>query len=437
MFDSSSIIVGLEIGTSKVCAVVGEFDRDGAGLNIVGLGQARSRGVRKGEIVNAATAEEDVRQAIVEAEQMADVEIRSVYLGVTGGHIRGFNNRGVHPVVSADREISEDDVQDVVRNAKTINLPAENSVLHAVRQHFLVDGQDSITNPVGMLGARLEVDVHVVHGHLNRLQNAIRVVKGMQLEVDEVVFNGLASSLALLTNEQKELGALVIDIGGGTTDYAVYAGGVIKHTGVLAVGGDHVSNDLAYGLKVPLGRAEQLKIEHGATSVDDAVKGQDKALWPSPPSKPPPSPGELSVRGVEGGEGQILLTSELGLPLKAVNLGHLRRIMSLRLEEIFQLIGQDVEQAGLLDYLRAGVFLCGGGARVPDIAKLAERVLQLPVCVGKTNSVSGLKSALDQPEFAAAIGLVKFGSFKSRKREGRPTLTQGIKGAFSRLLSRG
>ena len=408
MFESSSIIVGLEIGTSKVCAVVGEFDSDGAGLNIVGLGQARSRGVRKGEIVNAAAAEEDVRQAIVEAEQMADVEIRSVYLGVTGGHIRGFNNRGVHPVVSADREISEDDVQDVVRNAKAINLPAENNVLHAIRQHFLVDGQDSIPNPVGMLGARLEVDVHVVHGHLNRLQNAIRVVKGMQLEVDEVVFNGLASSLALLTNEQKELGALVIDIGGGTTDYAVYAGGVIKHTGVLAVGGDHVSNDLAYGLKVPLGRAEQLKIEHGAASVDDAVKGQGTTL-----------------------------TSELGLPLKAVNLGHLRRIMSLRLEEIFQLVGQDVEQAGLLDYLRAGVFLCGGGARVPDIARLAERILQLPVCPGKTNSVSGLKSALDQPEFAAAIGLVKFGSFKSRKREGRPTLTQEIKGAFSRILSRG
>src|SRR4051812_20997616 len=226
MFDESNIIVGLEIGTSKICAVVGEQNADGA-LNVIGLGQSRSRGVRKGEVVDTAQAEEDVRNAIVEAEQMADVEIRNVYLGVTGGHIRGFNNRGVHPVVSADREISDDDVQDVIKNAKAINLPTENNVLHAIRQHFLVDGQDRVTNPVGMLGSRLEVDMHVVHGITNRLQNSIRLVKGLQLEVDEIVFNGLASSLALLSSEQKELGALVIDIGGGTTDYVVYVGGVI------------------------------------------------------------------------------------------------------------------------------------------------------------------------------------------------------------------
>lgn len=406
MFDSSSIIVGLEIGTSKVCAVVGELNEEGA-LNIVGLGQARSRGVRKGEIVDARAVEEDVRHAIVEAEQMADVEIRSVYLGVTGGHIRGFNNRGVHPVVSADREISDEDVQDVVKNAKAINLPADNNVLHAIRQHFLVDGHEGVTDPVGMLGARLEVDVHVVHGHLNRLQNAIRVVKGMQVEVDEVVFNGLASSLAVLSPAQKELGALVIDIGGGTTDYVVYSGGVIKHTGVLAVGGDHVSNDLAFGLKVPLGRAEQLKIENGSALMDDTVKGRT-----------------------------MNITSELGLPLNTVNLEHLHRIMALRLEEMFQLIAQDLEQAGLLEYLRAGVFLCGGGARVPGLAQLASQVLGLPVCIGKTTSVNGLKSTLDQPEFATPIGLVKFGSFKLRKRDARPSLKDIIKTGFSKLLPR-
>src|SRR6476660_3009616 len=295
MFDSnSSIIVGLEIGTSKVCAVVGDFSPDGA-LNIVGLGQARSRGVRKGEISDASLCEEDVRQAIVEAEQMADVEIRSVYLAVTGSHLRGFDNRGVHPVVSADREISPEDVEDVIKNAKTINLPAQNHVIHAIRQHFLVDGHNGITNPVGMLGARVEVDVHVVHGNLNRLQNAIRTVKGLQLEVDDIVFNGLASSLAVLNNDQKELGSLVIDIGGGTTEYVVYGNGIIKHTGVLAVGGDHLSNGLAYGLKVPLSRAEQLKIEHGSGLVDESAKGQT-----------------------------IPLTNELGLPLKTVNLEHLR-----------------------------------------------------------------------------------------------------------------
>jgi cell division protein FtsA len=406
MFDDSHIIVGLEIGTSKVCAVVGEQTTDGS-LNIIGLGQARSRGVRKGEIVDPAQAEEDVRNAIVEAEQMADAEIRSVYLGVTGGHVRGFNNRGVHPVVSADREISEDDVQDVIKNAKAINLPTENNVVHAIRQHFIVDGQHGISNPVGMLGTRLEVDVHVVHGHTNRLQNAIRLVKGLQLQVEEIVATGLATSLALLTNEQKEMGALVIDIGGGTTDYVVYVGGVIKHTGVLAVGGDHVSNDLAYGLKVPLSRAEKLKLEHGSAIVEESIKGQT-----------------------------VTLTNELGLPLKTINIEHLRQIMSLRLEEIFQLIAQDLEHVDLCDYLRAGVFLSGGGARVPGLARLAEPILQMPVTHGLTSTVSGLKSALDQPEFSTAIGLAKFGSFKSRKKPGKSSLASGLKNTITSFLRR-
>jgi cell division protein FtsA len=386
MFDPSSIIVGLEIGTSKVCAVVGDMSQDGS-LNIVGLGQFKSRSVRKGEIADAQVAEEDVRQAIVEAEQMADVEIRSVYLGVTGGHLRGFNNRGVHHIASADREISEADVQDVIKNAKTINLPAQNHVIHAIRQHFLVDGQDSIANPVGMLGSRVDVDVHVVHGNLNRLQNAIRIVKGLQLEVEDIVFNGLASSLALLTNEQKELGALVIDFGGGTTEYVLYANGIIKHTGVLAVGGDHVSNDLAYGLKISLGRAERLKVEYGNAVVAEEDKGQT-----------------------------VTIAGESGMPMKIVNTEHLRRIMFLRLEEVFLLIGQDLEHAGMLEHLRAGVFLCGGGARIPQIAKLAEQVFQLPVTIGKANTISGLKSALDQPEFATGIGLVKYGSFQQRNK---------------------
>jgi len=406
MFDDSNIIAGLEIGTSKICVVVGEQNADGA-LNVIGLGQSRSRGVRKGEIINPEQVEEDLRTAIFEAEQMADVEIRSVYLGVSGGHVRGFNNRGVHPVVSADREISQDDVEDVVKNAKAINLPAENTVIHAVRQHFFVDGQDGVTNPVGMLGARLEVDMHVIHGHANRLQNVVRLVKATSLEVEEIVFTGLASALALLSSEQKELGALVIDIGGGTTEFVVHSDGVIRHSGVLAVGGDHVSNDLAYGLKVPLTRAEKLKIEYGAATVTDAAKGQT-----------------------------ISITNELGLELKRVNHEHLQRIMSLRFEEIFRLIAQDLEQAGLTDYLRAGVVLCGGSSRVPGSVPLAEGVFQMNVAPGHATAISGLTAALDQPEFAAAIGLVKYGSLRQRKHAARPSLVSGLRGVFGKIMTR-
>ena len=406
MFDDSNIIAGLEIGTSKICVVVGEQGTDGA-VNIIGLGQARSRGVRKSEIIDPSQVEEDLRAAMFEAEQMADVEIRSVYLGVSGGHIRGFNNRGVHPVVSADREITPDDVDDVVKNAKAINLPAEDTVIHAVRQHFSVDGQDGVANPVGMLGARLGVDMHVIHGNANRLQNAIRLVRATSLEVDDVVFNGIAASLALLSNEQKELGSLVIDLGGGTTEYVVYFNGVMRHSGVLAVGGDHVSNDVAYGLKVPLSRAEKLKREYGSAVLSDNARGAT-----------------------------ISLTNELGLELKRINHEHLQRIMALRLEEIFELIVQDLERVGLVDYLRAGVVLCGGGSRVPGMVKLAENIFQMNVSAGHACSVSGLTAALDQPEFAAGIGLVKFGSLKNRRRERPSFFPRGIKDIFGKLIQR-
>lgn len=405
MFSSSPIIVGLDIGTSKICAVIGEIGEQG-GLNIIGLGQARSRGVRKGEITNATAAAEDIRNAIVEAEQTADAEVRSVYLGVTGGHVRGFNNRGFHPIVSDDRLISDEDVQDAVRNAKAINLSAGNSVVHLIRQHFHVDGQDGIHNPVGMMGARVEVDVHVVQGNFQRLQRPIEAVKGLQLEVEDVVFNGLASSLALLTNQQKEMGSLVIDMGSGTTEYAVYADGIIKHTGVLAVGGDHISNDLAFGLKVPLGRAEQLKIDHGSAICDESVRGQT-----------------------------VRLSDEFGASQKTINLEHLRRIMSVRLEETFELIAQELDAAGMLPYLREGIFLTGGCARIPEIERLASQIFGVPCAIGSASCISGLKSALNQPEFAAAIGLARYGSFQIRKRMSeKNSITTHFKKAISQIF---
>jgi cell division protein FtsA len=370
-------------------------------ISIIGVGSTPSHGVRKGEVCNPPAAEEDIRKALSEAENMANVEIRSAYLGVSGGHIRGFNNQGVHPVASAGREITEEDVQDVIKNAKAINLGQDNVILHSVRQHFTVNGQSGIKSPVGMCGAKVELEMHVVQGNLNRVQNPIRLVKGMQVEVEQVVFNGMASALAVLTNEQKETGALVIDIGGGTTEYLVYSGGVIKHSGVFAVGGDHVTNDLACGLKIPMPRAEELKISEGVAIVDETVKGK-------------------------------LLTSEseVGIQSRPLSLEHLQRIMALRLEEIFQLIAQELSLLGLLDYIRAGVFLCGGGSRIRRIEELASAVFEMPAFRGRTNCVSGLKSTLDHPEFITAIGLVKFGSMYQR----RPTPTGLIRKAWMNAL---
>jgi cell division protein FtsA len=337
---------------------------------------------------------------------MADVEIRSVYLAVSGGHIRGFNNRGFHPVASHDREIIEADVEDAIKNAKAINLPAENRIIHVVRQHFIVDGQEGMLDPVGMFGARVEVDVHVVHGLFSRLQNPIRAVKALQLEVEDIVFSGIASALSLLNTQQKELGTLVIDMGSGVTNYVVYSRGVIKHTGVLSVGGDHVSNDLAYGLKVPLGRAEQLKIDYGSALADDRCKGQSLAL-----------------------------SNDLGMQERTISLENLRVIMSARIEEIFEVIAQELDETGVLNQIREGVVLSGGCSRMPDVQKLASRVFSLPVQIGRTNSISGLKSALDQPEFATGIGLVRFGYFEWKKRNSqKASIRGGLKKSFNQLF---
>ncbi|HVY70737.1 MAG TPA: cell division protein FtsA, partial [Verrucomicrobiae bacterium] len=382
MFNTKTVIVGLEVGTAKVCAVAAELNDDGA-INIIGVGQAKSRGVRKGEIIDANVASEDVRNAIVEAEEMADVEIASVFLGVTGGHVRGFNNRGVYGLASADRPINKDDVEDALRNAKTVHLSGENHIIHLIRQHFIVDGKEGIQSAVGMFGSKVEVDVHVIRGNVKRLQSAIRAIKEIPLEVEDIAFNGMAASLAVLNHDQKELGALVIDFGAGTTEYVVYSGGIVRHAGVLAVGGDHISNDIAVGLRIPLGLAEQLKIDHGSAIVEDDAKGKTLNL-PTEPTLPP----------------------------RVINLEHLQRIMALRVQETIELIEHDLSEQGLLGRLRAGVFLCGGGARIKNLEQLAQDIFGLPASRGRTSAINGLRSALDQPEFATAIGLAKYGSFQ-------------------------
>ena len=406
MFDRTNIIAGLEIGTSKICVVVAEQNAAGE-LNVIGVGQSLSRGVRKGEIINPQEVEQDVRDAVAEAEQMADVEIRSVYVGVTGSHIQSFNNRGFHRVYNADYEISSEDIEDVLNNAKAVNLPFENTILHSIRQHFLVDGEDGVTDPVGMHGSKLEVDLHTIHGKTTRLQNVIRLVRATSLQVDDVVFNGLATALSLLTSEQKELGSLVIDMGGGTTEYVVYSRGIIRHSGVLTIGGDHVTNDLAIGLKISLQRAEKLKREHGSAIVTEAARDQMASV-----------------------------TDERGWEVKQVKVERLQLIMSLRIEEVFKVIAEELEKAGMNNWLNGGVLLCGGCAHVPDILTVAEKVFQMPATLGHANAVSGLASTLDEPEFTTAIGLVKYGALCQRKPKERLSWWTTIKEILKKLIAR-
>src|SRR5258705_2282316 len=247
---NNSLMVGLEIGTSKICVVVGESRPDGT-LKILGVGQAPSRGVRKGEIVDFETAMKCVQQAVVDAEQKSDVMIRSVFVAIAGGHIQSFNNRGCVMLPEDRDEIDDQDVEDVKVNAREVSIPAQNAFLHSIIQHYHVDGQDGVLNPVGMLGQKLEADFHIIHGVRTRIQNTIRCVKELPLEVEDVVFNALASAQVVLTQQQKNLGALVIDIGGGTTDFILYVDCAVKQSGTIWIGGDHITYDISNGLRSP------------------------------------------------------------------------------------------------------------------------------------------------------------------------------------------
>ena len=394
MFGQSKIIVGLEIGTSKVCAVVGELDDDG-NLSFLGVGTAPSRGsVRKGEIINTELAEQVIHMALADAEERANIEIGGVYLGVTGAHIKGYNNRGVHPIASLEREIDEDDIRKVVHNAQP-QLTEDQSVLHTIRQHFGVDGQEGVESPVGRLASRLEVEVHVVCGQTTRIQNPVRVVKGLGIEVEDIAFNGRVSALAAVTPQLREQGVILIDLGAGTTEYAVYLNGSLRHSGVLGVGGEHVSNDIGVGLKLSHGRAEKLKLEYGSAIINPNVAGRT-----------------------------VNFSSDVGLDDKSVKVGHLHQIMNARLAELFHLIRSELMKEELLKRIRGGVLLTGGGAHTPQIDVLGQQIFKTDVIIGRDLSENGPNNILDQPEYTAAIGLVKYGvqQMNQRKKTSRGLL---------------
>ena len=375
----SKIYAGLEIGTSTICVVVGEVLTNGS-IKILGVGQAPSRGVRKGEIVDFETAQTCLNDALVEAEEKSDVEISNVYLAVSGSHIESLCNKGSIriPEVDGVNEITEEDLDEVREIARDIKLPPENVFLHSIIRDYYVDGQEKVQNPVGRQGQVVEADYHIIHGIKTRLQNTIRCVREIPINVEEVVFSPIAAAQVMLKRDDKDRGALLIDIGGGVTDYVMYSGGSVAQSGCIGVGGDHITNDISVVMKIPLTRSEKLKIDHGS-----ALPESDE-------------------------DSSIVLDDD---PLKSgleIDKELLNQIINARATEIFEQLKDRITKHDNLDTLGAGVFLTGGASKLKDIDKLAEDILGLPVSLARISSMSGASAPFENPQLATAMGLIRY-----------------------------
>jgi cell division protein FtsA len=373
------LVAGLDVGTTKVCAVIAE--RAGAGgLDIVGIGTSASRGLRKGVVVNIDSTVEAIKKAVGEAEQTAGVEIGSVYAGVSGGHVRGINSRGVVAVSGKSREVAQADLERALEAARAINIPPDREIVHVLPQAYVVDDQDGVREPLGMSGVRLEVEVHIVTAAVTSVQNVIRSVNRAGLTVQDVVLEPLAAAEAVLSPDEKELGVLLIDIGGGTTDVALFRDGAVWHTGVLPLGGDHISNDIAVGLRTPTAEAEELKRRWGC-ALTALVREEETVDVPS-----------------VGGRKPRQLSRQL-----------LSEIIQPRVEEIFTLVARDVARAGLQDAPAAGVVVTGGTSAMDGVAELAAQVFDLPVRRGVPEGIGGLGDVVRSPVYATAVGLALHG----------------------------
>jgi cell division protein FtsA len=379
--------------------------RAGDGLDVIGVGSAPSRGLRRGVVVNIESTVEAIKQAVADAELQAGVEVEGVYAGVAGGHIRGANRRGVVAVSGKDREVTALDVERVVDAARAINLPPDREVIHVLPQTFVVDEQDGVREPVGMSGVRLEAEVHIVTGAVTSVHNVIRSVNRAGLAVHDIVLEALASAEAVLFPDEKELGVVLIDIGGGTTDVALFREGAVWHTAILPLGGDHVTNDIAIGLRTPVAEAEDLKRRHGCAST---------ALVPAEETIDVPSVGGRKPRQLSR---QVL--SEIVQP---------------RVEEIFMLVARDIAKAGFQDTATAGIVLTGGTSILEGVPELAEAVFERPVRRGVPHGIGGLADAVGSPIYSTAVGLVRYG-LQHRALGGTP-IDSATRGWWNRLARR-
>ncbi len=403
MARENNVIVGLDIGTTKICAIIAEQMEDGT-LDIIGIGTSPSKGLRKGVVINIDVTVDSIKRTLEEAELMAGVDVHSVFVGIAGGHIKGINSRGVIAVSGKSREITQKDVDRVIDAAKAVALPVDREVIHVLPQEFIVDGQDGIKEPLGMTGVRLEAEVHIVTGAVTSAQNIIKCCNRAGLEVQDIVLQQLASSLSTLTSDEKELGVVLVDIGGGTSDIAVFVDGGIWHTAVLSVGGDHVTNDVAIGLRTPVHEAEEIKKKYGC-AIHSLIELDEN----------------IEVGGVGGRRPRIIsrhMVCEIVRP---------------RLEEIFSLVDREVRRAGFGDVVVAGTVVTGGSSILPGVPELAEEMLKVPVRRGIPSGVAGLVDVVASPIYATAVGLVQYGSQNRHQRKFR-RVTEGA--LFSRVTDR-
>ena len=378
-YSDEDIVVGLDIGTTKVCAIIGRIN-EYSGIDVVGVGLSPSRGLRKGVVVNIESTVQSVATAIERAELMAGIEVKSVFAGIAGGHIEGINSRGVVAVATRSKEITPEEVGRVIDAAKALALPMEREVIHVLPQEFIVDSQDGIKDPVGMSGVRLEAEVHIVTGAVASAQNIVKSVNRAGYAVNDIVLEHLASALATLKEDEKELGVVLLDIGGGTTDVLVYLNGSIWHTNVVSMGGNHVTNDVSIGLRTPLQSAEEIKKKWGV-AVSDIV-----------------DPGEVIEVPNVGGRKPTQLPRQV-----------LAEIIEPRMEEIFFLVKDDLDQKDFKDVITGGVVLTGGASLLKGIEKVAENVFEMPVRLGTPGGVGGLVEEISSPEYATGVGLVHYG----------------------------
>ncbi len=398
-----NLIVGLDIGTSKVCAIVGEVAADGA-IEVVGLGFHPSRGLKKGVVVNIESTVQSIQRAVEEAELMAGCQIHSAFTGIAGSHIRSLNSHGI--VAIRDKEVTAGDVDRVIDAARAVAIPADQKIIHILPQEFIIDNQEGIRDPIGMSGVRLEARVHMVTGAVSAAQNIVKCVRRCGLEVDDVSLEQLASSEAVLLEDEKDLGVCLVDIGGGTTDIAIFTEGAIRHTAVIPIAGDQVTNDIAVALRTPTANAEEIKIKY-ACALAQLATAEETIEVPSVGDRPP----------------------------RRLARQNLAEVVEPRYEELLTLIQAELRRSGFEDMIAAGMVLTGGSAKMEGLVELAEEILHMPVRLGAPQGVKGLTDVVRNPIYSTGVGLLLLGQKFHRDRLAEPGPGGGLRALLERMKS--